>query len=133
MELHCVHTREGDDNQLRVLGIFYELGSARNLFLSSFEDYLPIISGAHGPSAVSFNESIDFNLAYAGINLTEYWTYPGSLTTPPCTEAVDWFVFMGKATMSQTQFDSLKMAIGWFDEGGNFRPPQPLHGREVIG
>merc|ERR1712146_734977 len=36
-------------------------------------------------------------------------------------------------TMTQAQLDKFKTAIGWINENGNFRPPQPLNGRVVTG
>ena len=36
------------------------------------------------------------------MNLAEYWTYPGSLTTPGCNEAVTWMVFNDAFRMSDS-------------------------------
>ena len=36
-------------------------------------------------------------------NLTEYWTYPGSLTTEPFNESVTWIVFREPMEISKKQ------------------------------
>lgn len=38
-------------------------------------------------------------------NTKDYWTYPGSLTTPPCSESVQWVVFKEAIEMSAEQLD----------------------------
>ncbi len=55
-----------------------------------------------------------------------YWTYTGSLTTPPCTEGVRWFVMQQPITLSQTQL----MKYTWMFHV-NTRPFQDAHGREI--
>ncbi|CAJ0932537.1 unnamed protein product [Ranitomeya imitator] len=69
----------------------------------------------------------------------EYWTYPGSLTTPPLNESVTWIVLKEPITVSEKQMERFRktLLINGEDEDervhmvNNFRPPQPLNGRKV--
>ena len=38
-------------------------------------------------------------------NTSDYWTYPGSLTTPPCSECVQWVLFKDPIELSADQLD----------------------------
>jgi carbonic anhydrase len=62
------------------------------------------------------------------------WRYTGSLTTPPCTEGVHWFVLATPVELSHGQIEILKSAeLEAAPDGiGNNRPVQPLNGRRVI-
>lgn len=66
----------------------------------------------------------------------DFYHYSGSLTTPPCHESVQWIVNKNPILVSEDQmaiFRTLKdkyMGATAINQN-NFRPPQPLHGREV--
>ncbi|KAG5184804.1 carbonic anhydrase alpha superfamily protein [Tribonema minus] len=68
---------------------------------------------------------------------TEYYTYLGSLTTPPCTEAVTWVVMAEPVTVTQNEMrvfrESMAKAHGSLvdQSGSNSRPPQPLNTRHI--
>ncbi|XP_014479464.1 PREDICTED: carbonic anhydrase 1-like [Dinoponera quadriceps] len=67
------------------------------------------------------------------LNFQTYYTYNGSLTTPPCSESVTWFVFETILELANSQlkdFRKLKSSDGT-PMTHNFRPPQPLGDREV--
>ena len=55
-----------------------------------------------------------------------YWTYMGSLTTPPCTEGVRWFVFEQELSLSR---DQLRTFAAMFRM--NTRALQESHGRRI--
>jgi carbonic anhydrase len=55
-----------------------------------------------------------------------YWTYPGSITSPPCSEGVSWFLFQDELTLSR---DQLRAFTAIFKL--NSRPLQDLHGRRI--
>lgn len=63
-----------------------------------------------------------------------YWTYHGSLTTPPLFESVDWIVLKESIEFSKEQIESLrclKYATGSSMQD-NFRPPCPMKGRQLL-
>jgi carbonic anhydrase len=72
-----------------------------------------------------------------------YWTYEGSLTTPPLTESVTWIVFKEPIEVSKEQFEQFRQ-LRCYDfkdqnpgdefEGqviNNYRPPVEIGNREI--
>lgn len=55
-----------------------------------------------------------------------YWTYTGSLTTPPCTEGVRWFVMEQPLSISRYQLQAVERLFRV-----SSRPLQDLHGRRI--
>jgi carbonic anhydrase len=55
-----------------------------------------------------------------------FYSYNGSLTSPPCSENVDWIVFNTPVELSQQQIMAFRSKFA-----ANSRPLQPLNGRKV--
>lgn len=113
-EVHLVHA--ADDGTLAVLGLFYEEGEA-NDFLA------PVWSGL---SDLESADPVTVNVVNMLPDDRTTFAYDGSLTTPPCSETVSWFVMREPLTMSADQLDAL---TALYDD--NNRPVQPLNDREV--
>jgi carbonic anhydrase len=64
-----------------------------------------------------------------------YWTYLGSLTTPPLCESVTWTVFKQPIEVSPVQLKIMREMRQGDDTSeyirDNYRPACPLHGRTV--
>jgi carbonic anhydrase len=56
-----------------------------------------------------------------------YYTYMGSITAPPCTEGVKWFVLKTPMEISRDQINAFAKLYPH-----DVRPPQPLNGRMVL-
>jgi carbonic anhydrase len=56
-----------------------------------------------------------------------YYTYAGSLTTPPCSEGVKWIVMKTAVTASEAQLATFAKLYP-----GDARPIQPANGREIL-
>ncbi|MCI0417186.1 carbonic anhydrase family protein [bacterium] len=118
MEMHAVF-RNPETGNLAVLGTFFRIGG-ENKFLSEFDDHLPQKDGDH------FTSEHHINIADALTETSSYYTYDGSLTTPPCSPIVTWFVLKEAATISEEQFHSFQNIMG-----NNFRPLQPRNDRVI--
>ena len=119
MEIHLVH--ESEEGSLAVIGGLIKSGSINTAF-NSFWHYLPSVSG----ESRQINEVI-LN-AFDLLPSTKHtYRYNGSLTTPPCSEDVKWFVLTTPIEMSQSQIAAFKAIMS-----GNNRPVQPLNGRELL-
>lgn len=119
IEMHLVHVSKG--GEITVLGILGEEGEGSLLF-EFFESFLPIKEGAFK----EINQHVD--LSSLLLNDKEYYSYQGSLTTPPCSENVNWVVFKEPIILSVDEVLKLRsnMPIN------NYRNEQPLNGRKVV-
>lgn len=118
MELHLVH--KSDDGQLLVVGILIKKG-AKNTVLQPIWDNFPT------------KEAVESSIENIKINATDllpsdkkYFNYSGSLTTPPCSEGVNWFVLKNNIEVSEAQIkaftDINKLSA---------RPIQPTNDRVI--
>jgi carbonic anhydrase len=99
--------------------VLFEISKKSNPFLQTLIDAgLP---KKNGDTKVT---STLINLADVLTSTSSYFTYSGSLTTPPCSENVTWIVLAKPANVSQAQFQSFRRILG-----NDFRPLQNLNGR----
>lgn len=119
LEAHLVHSN--DEGQLAVIGVMFKLGQANDT-LETIWSHIPGYGETAAPEGVTIN-ALDLLPAD-----TRYYTYEGSLTTPPCTEGVKWIVMQQPISLSMEQLKAFQALIPV-----NARPLQPLHGRMVTG
>ena len=111
---HLVHTTT--EGALGVLGVMFEQGEP-NAGLQS------IIDGMSGGS----NASIIMDLAALVPGEVEVYRYQGSLTTPPCSENVNWHVVKQPLTASTQQIAAFEQALSF-----SARSLQPVNNRLVV-
>jgi len=115
LELHFVNANP--TGNLTVVGVFIREG-AENTALANLFARLP----AEGAAAVATNIDINRLLPQNQTALT----YSGSLTTPPCSEQVNWVVMESPIEMSKTQIAAFAKLFG-----DNHRPVQELNDRTI--
>jgi len=98
MSAHLVH--RADDGQLAIIAVLLERGP-ENPFIQTLWNYLPLEKHL---SVEPPDVTVDLEaLLPASRN---YYTYMGSLSTPPCTEGVLWLVLKQPAPVSPEQIDA---------------------------
>jgi carbonic anhydrase len=118
MEMHFVHASQ--DGRLAVMGFFVEEGM-ENQGLAPLWARLPHGNGAEATVPVSA-ELANHILPGKG----PIWYYSGSLTTPPCSEGVSWFVRKDPIQMSSAQIKEFTDVYSH-----NNRPVQDLNDRKL--
>ena len=108
-----------------VVGVFFDRvagGEYENDFLTELWDGGDEVN----VNVASFLSNIDFS---------EYWNYPGSLTTPPCTEGIKWTVIKDVQPISEAQLQKFTSLWAdnpdWANGKGNNREVQPLNSRTL--
>lgn len=117
MVAHLVH--KSQSGKIAVVGVFMKMGK-QNDFLQSLWDNLPT------DRREKTIESNDFNATGLLPSDLSYYHYLGSLTTPPCSEGVNWFVLENPIEISPEQIAKFISFYSW-----NSRPTQPLNQRVI--
>ncbi len=119
MVVHLVH--KSADGQLGVVGILFKAGDNVNSTIGKLWLNMPEKSG----STVQV-PGVKINAAdLLPVDLT-YFNYSGSLTTPPCSEGVNWMVL---ATPQSISTEQVRQFTDLFPL--STRPVQPVNGRVV--
>ena len=132
MEAHLVHINAS--SQLAVVGVLLDEAPAGNTLIDDVFAAAPEEEGEFEMQELQLN-ALDL-LPGRGRAVTHYFTYVGSLTTPPCSEGVRWFVLAEPVRVSHEAVDRLHEIISEFPHYDGFpdnnRPVQPLNGRQIL-
>jgi len=118
MEMHLV--QKSDSGKLVVVAVLFKVGKY-NSELAKLWKHLPSLN----------KKVINPKILINAINLIpkehkDYYFWMGSLTTPPCSENVAWYLLQKPTELSRSQIRKFVAIIGHND-----RPIQPLNGRVV--
>ena len=117
MVIHLVH--RGSGGKLAVVAVLLERGKGNDA-IQTVWNHIPLEKGQLGSPGIELDP---YELLP---NRRDYYTYMGSLTTPPCTENVLWLVMKQPMTASPAQ-----MALFSRLYPLNARPLQASEGRMV--
>ncbi|KAK0091619.1 hypothetical protein PV326_002953 [Microctonus aethiopoides] len=138
MEMHIIHRNIAYSNMehasahadgLVVLGIFFQVQDSDNDMINPILKYLPSIQWIN--TGVILNTSVILN-SFIPKSTETYYTYRGSLTTPPCSETITWVIFSTPVSISFKQMTRFRMLSNGEDKlGDNFRKLQNIGRRKV--
>ena len=117
MEMHLVH--QDENGHVLVLAVMMKTDAPQPV-LSNLWKWLPEQIGR------DISIPLEFRLTNVLPQNTHHYSYSGSLTTPPCTEGVQWIVLKEPMHVTQQDVDRFVHIIGH-----NARPVQPLRNRHI--
>ncbi|CAD6994671.1 unnamed protein product [Ceratitis capitata] len=115
-----------------VLGFFFNLDEDEGPGLTSICRHLHLIPEAND----AVNLTVTFSLAslIANVDVDKFYTYKGSLTTPPCSEAITWVLYPDPIPISPKQIARFRQLQDTQDGAlvDNFRQLQSVGNRRVF-
>jgi carbonic anhydrase len=118
MELHLVHQNEA--GQLAVIGVMMNVDQTDNPTIATIWQNMPQDEGQNAVEGQMVNAA---NLLPGN---KSYYSYTGSLTTPPCSEGVSWTILTEPISVSEDQVETFASLYQV-----NARPVQPVNSRAV--
>ncbi|KAJ3235642.1 hypothetical protein HDU81_000274 [Chytriomyces hyalinus] len=112
LEAHFVHASA--DGKLNVIGILFEISETPNPWIDLFIDNLPA-----NVNVSTYLSGLDMSPIINHLKTTDYYSYSGSLTTPPCTEGILWMVARKPLPISVKQLLKFRQVMPF-----NSRPAQ---------
>ncbi|PWT99335.1 MAG: carbonic anhydrase [Bacteroidetes bacterium] len=130
MEMHIVNTLKDSTPNAKpsylVIGILFKMGK-ENKFIKEFLKDLPSEEG-HKDSIPSGSVNLnDLANEVVKSGKISYFSYDGSLTTPPFSESVKWVVIKQIVEASPDQIIAIEKL-----EGNNARHVQSVNGRKIV-
>jgi carbonic anhydrase len=119
MEMHLVHKSAA--GELAVAGVLIDEGGHNAAFEPVWK-HLP-----DEPGKLDHLEHVMVDIDELLPPDRRSYRYPGSLTTPPCSEGVRWLVFVEPVALSKEQIAAFRAIVH-----DNNRPVQPLEDRKVL-
>ncbi|XP_077595507.1 uncharacterized protein LOC144211863 [Stigmatopora nigra] len=134
MEMHIVNIKKGlsveqaltDPTGIAVLGFFIDATEDRNSSIpwSILTSYL----SSQIDTEINVTHEISIKELIGDVDLTKYYRYLGSLTTPSCNEVVAWTVFHEPISVESILLQQFRLKTGLANV---YRPGQDLNGRQV--
>lgn len=118
MSVHLVHADV--EGKLAVVAVLLQQGEDNPLIRELWKDF------PSEKEKEEFLDRIEIDASHVLPADHGYYTFSGSLTTPPCTENVTWFVLKNPVTLSAAEIKQFSQVYRH-----NARPTQPLHNRTV--
>jgi len=118
MVAHLVH--KNSEGKLGVVAVLIDKGGASELVQTLWKN----IPHEKGKEVAVASTSIDVTKLLP--ENRDYYTFQGSLTTPPCSEGVTWFVLKAPVKIADNEVAAFAKIYPL-----NARPVQPLNGRAI--
>jgi carbonic anhydrase len=123
MVVHLMH--QANDGTVAGVAVLLKTGR-ENVTIQQLWQHIPEIERKDVEGKEFETAGVDVNPAGLLPHDAVYYTYMGSLTAPPCTEGVTWFVLKTPVEIST---DEIKAFAKLYPH--DVRSPQPLNGRVV--